>query len=101
MPDGYGKPNELSCLCSSPTSGMSRAATDEEAMTFATNGVNLCSYVPGTVGRVTGRHASYYHQHQDFDIWFEAKVASAQNYSSSWTAPFCSTRPRTTTGEGP
>lgn len=75
--------NDLSYLCSLPTSGMSRAATDERAMTFATNDVNLSIYVPGTVGRVTGRHASYHHQHRDFDLWFEAKVAAAPDYRSS------------------
>ena len=33
------------------------------------------SYVPGAIGRITELHGSYYHQHADFGLYFESKVA--------------------------
>lgn len=33
-------------------------------------------YVPGAIGRVTELHAHYYHANWDFDLFFEAKVAT-------------------------
>jgi GNAT superfamily N-acetyltransferase len=33
-------------------------------------------YAPGVIGRVTELHASYYRQHWDFGLFFEAKVAT-------------------------
>ncbi len=38
--------------------------------------VNLCGYIPGAIGRVTELHATYYHENWDFDLFFEAKVAT-------------------------
>ena len=33
-------------------------------------------YVPGAIGRITELHATYYKKHWDFDLFFEAKVAT-------------------------
>ncbi|HER25071.1 MAG TPA: GNAT family N-acetyltransferase [Candidatus Atribacteria bacterium] len=33
-------------------------------------------YVPGSIGRVAELHGTYYHQHWDFTLFFEAKVAT-------------------------
>ena len=33
-------------------------------------------YIPGSLGRVTELHGIYYHQHWNFTLFFEAKVAS-------------------------
>jgi GNAT superfamily N-acetyltransferase len=32
-------------------------------------------YIPGSIGRITELHATYYKQHWDFDLFFESKVA--------------------------
>lgn len=34
------------------------------------------NYVPGSIGRVTELHGTYYHQHWGFSQFFEAKVAT-------------------------
>jgi GNAT superfamily N-acetyltransferase len=34
------------------------------------------NYIPGCIGRVAELHASYYHDHWKFGLFFEAKVAS-------------------------
>lgn len=33
-------------------------------------------YVPGAIGRVAELHGTYYHQHWNFGLFFEAKVAT-------------------------
>ena len=33
-------------------------------------------YIPGSIGRVAELHGTYYHEHWDFGLIFEAKVAS-------------------------
>ena len=33
-------------------------------------------YIPGSLGRITELHGTYYHQHWNFTLFFEAKVAS-------------------------
>ena len=52
-------------------------------------------YIPGSLGRVASLHGAYYHEHWDFDLYFEAKVATdlaefLQRYDESrdgfWTA---------------
>jgi GNAT superfamily N-acetyltransferase len=36
----------------------------------------LKGYIPGSIGRVAELHGIYYHQHWDFSVIFEAKVAT-------------------------
>jgi GNAT superfamily N-acetyltransferase len=36
----------------------------------------IAGYRPGTIGRVTELHAVYYHQHWEFGLYFEAKIAT-------------------------
>ena len=38
--------------------------------------IELTGYVPGAIGRVTELHGTYYHQHWDLGLYFEAKVAT-------------------------
>ena len=33
-------------------------------------------YIPGAIGRIAELHGRYYHQHWEFDSYFEAKVAT-------------------------
>jgi GNAT superfamily N-acetyltransferase len=33
-------------------------------------------YIPGSIGRVAQLHGTYYHQHWDFGLFFEARVAT-------------------------
>jgi len=33
-------------------------------------------YIPGSIGRIAELHGTYYHQHWDFKLFFEAKVAT-------------------------
>jgi len=33
-------------------------------------------YIPGSIGRVAELHGTYYHEHWDFSLFFEAKVAT-------------------------
>lgn len=33
-------------------------------------------YIPGSIGRVAELHGAYYHEHWDFSVFFEAKVAT-------------------------
>jgi len=33
-------------------------------------------YIPGSIGRVAELHGTYYHEHWDFTIFFEARVAT-------------------------
>jgi len=33
-------------------------------------------YIPGSIGRVAELHGTYYHDHWDFSVFFEAKVAT-------------------------
>jgi GNAT superfamily N-acetyltransferase len=33
-------------------------------------------YVPGSIGKVTQLHGTYYHQHWNFSLFFEARVAT-------------------------
>lgn len=32
-------------------------------------------YIPGAIGRITELHATYYHRHAGFGVYFESKVA--------------------------
>ena len=57
--------------------------------------IELCGYVPGAIGRVAELHAIYYHQHWNFGLFFEAKVATElseflsrfdQSRDGFWTA---------------
>ena len=52
-------------------------------------------YVPGSIGRVAELHGTYYHEHWDFPLFFEAKVATElseflgrydEKRDSFWTA---------------
>ncbi|MDP6683330.1 MAG: GNAT family N-acetyltransferase [Desulfobacterales bacterium] len=52
-------------------------------------------YSPGAIGRITELHARYYHQHWEFGLFFESKVASElveflgrfeENRDGLWTA---------------
>jgi GNAT superfamily N-acetyltransferase len=36
----------------------------------------LHGHTPGVIGEITALHATYYHEHWNFDLYFEAKVAS-------------------------
>ena len=38
--------------------------------------MELCSYVPGAIGRVAELHGIYYYENWNFGLFFEAKVAS-------------------------
>jgi GNAT superfamily N-acetyltransferase len=38
--------------------------------------IEIAGYVPGAIGRVTEMHAKYYSENWEFDLFFEAKVAS-------------------------
>ena len=38
--------------------------------------IEICSYIPGTIGRVVKLHARYYSETWKFGRYFEAKVAS-------------------------
>ena len=38
--------------------------------------LGLSGYVPGAIGRIAELHGTYYHQHWDFGLYFEAKVAT-------------------------
>jgi ribosomal protein S18 acetylase RimI-like enzyme len=38
--------------------------------------IELTGYVPGALGRITELHGTYYHQHWDLGLYFEAKVAT-------------------------
>jgi len=40
------------------------------------NDITIAGYVPGSIGRVTELHATYYNKHWDFGLFFETKVAS-------------------------
>lgn len=42
--------------------------------------VTVSQYMPGLLGRITELHASYYHRHWGFDLFFEAKVAVELSY---------------------
>jgi GNAT superfamily N-acetyltransferase len=33
-------------------------------------------YIPGSIGRISELHGTYYHDHWDFGVYFEAKVAT-------------------------
>jgi hypothetical protein len=33
-------------------------------------------YVPGSIGRISELHGTYYHEHWGFGVYFEAKVAT-------------------------
>ena len=55
----------------------------------------LEGYVPGAIGRVAQLHGIYYHQHWNFGLYFEAKVATElaeflgryeQSRDGFWTA---------------
>jgi GNAT superfamily N-acetyltransferase len=37
--------------------------------------VTLSGYIPGAIGRIAEIHATYYHKHWGFDLFFESKVA--------------------------
>ncbi|MFH1078682.1 MAG: GNAT family N-acetyltransferase [Pseudomonadota bacterium] len=37
--------------------------------------ISVSEYMPGLLGRITELHASYYHGHWGFDLFFETKVA--------------------------
>ncbi|MEO8608319.1 MAG: GNAT family N-acetyltransferase [Chloroflexota bacterium] len=38
--------------------------------------IQLSGYYPGTIGAITQLHGTYYHQHWDLGLYFEAKVAT-------------------------
>ncbi|MFH1351407.1 MAG: GNAT family N-acetyltransferase [Pseudomonadota bacterium] len=40
------------------------------------NQINITGYVPGAIGRITELHATYYHEHSGFGLFFESKVAT-------------------------
>ena len=40
-----------------------------------TDAIELTGYVPGALGRITGLHGTYYAEHWDLGLYFEAKVA--------------------------
>jgi GNAT superfamily N-acetyltransferase len=40
------------------------------------NDIVIAGYVPGTIGRITEMHATYYARHWDFGLFFESKVAT-------------------------
>ncbi len=44
--------------------------------TDPTANVEITGYRPGAIGRITELHATYYSDHWDFGLYFEAKVAS-------------------------
>lgn len=37
--------------------------------------IKVSEYIPGLLGRITELHGKYYHQHWNFDLFFESKVA--------------------------
>ncbi len=39
-------------------------------------GIELCGYIPGAIGRIAELHARYYHEHWSFGLFFESKVAT-------------------------
>ena len=43
---------------------------------MTTDRVELTGYVPGALGRITELHGTYYAEHWDLGLYFEAKVAS-------------------------
>lgn len=52
-------------------------------------------YIPGSIGRVAELHGAYYHEHWDFSVFFEAKVATElsefivrydEKHDGFWTA---------------
>lgn len=38
--------------------------------------IDITGYVPGTLGWVTQKHATYYHEHWGLGLYFEARVAT-------------------------
>lgn len=40
------------------------------------NGVVLSGYMPGAIGRIAELHATYYHEHWGFGLFFESRVAT-------------------------
>ena len=38
--------------------------------------IELSGYVPGAIGRIVELHATYYHKHWGFGLYFESKVAT-------------------------
>jgi GNAT superfamily N-acetyltransferase len=40
------------------------------------NTYQISGYEPGAIGRITELHGTYYHEHWDLGLYFEAKVAS-------------------------
>ncbi len=38
--------------------------------------ISLSGYIPGAIGKITQLHAEYYHQHSNFSLYFESKVAT-------------------------
>ena len=39
------------------------------------NDIKISGYIPGAIGRIAEIHATYYHKHWDFHLFFESKVA--------------------------
>ena len=39
------------------------------------NDVTFSGYIPGAIGRIVELHATYYHKHWGFGLFFESKVA--------------------------
>lgn len=37
--------------------------------------IEISGYIPGAIGRIVELHATYYHEHWGFDLFFESKVA--------------------------
>ena len=40
------------------------------------NEMEISGYIPGAIGRITELHATYYAEHWDLGLYFEAKVAT-------------------------
>ncbi len=43
---------------------------------MAVDEIVLTGYAPGVIGRITELHGTYYHEHWDLGLYFEAKVAT-------------------------
>ncbi len=59
-------------------SGCGERQASEEFMARAMMRVarRISGYIPGAIGKITELHARYYHQHWNFGVFFESKVAS-------------------------
>lgn len=51
------------------------------------NKITISGYIPGAIGRITELHATYYHQHWNFGLFFESKVANGLSEFLSRSEP--------------